>query len=122
MDPYRDRYGVRVGYSGHERGIAVSAAAATLGACVLERHFTKDRTLPGPDHAASLEPIGLEKLVRDVRHIEEAMGSAEKRVAPSEMPVRARLAKSVVAALHIPAGTVVEAAMLTVKGPGDGIA
>ena len=57
-----------VGYSGHERGIAVSEAAATLGACVVERHFTKDRTLAGPDHAASLEATGLEKLVRDIRH------------------------------------------------------
>jgi len=121
MDTFSTRYGVLVGYSGHERGIAVSEAAATLGACVLERHFTKDRTLPGPDHAASLEPFGLEKLVRDVRHIEAAMGSAEKCVAASEVPVRARLAKSVVAAQHIPAGTVVQAAMLTVKGPGDGI-
>jgi sialic acid synthase len=121
MDTFSTRYGVLVGYSGHELGIAVSAAAATLGACVVERHFTKDRTLPGPDHAASLEPIGLEKLVRDIRHIEAAMGSAEKRVVPSEVPVRARLAKSVVAAQHISAGAVVRADMLTVKGPGDGI-
>jgi len=121
MHTLAERYGVLVGYSGHERGIAVSAAAATLGACVLERHFTKDRTLPGPDHAASLEPVGLQKLVRDVRHIEEAMGSPEKRVVASEVPVRARLAKSVVAARHISAGTVVQAGMLTVKGPGDGI-
>jgi sialic acid synthase SpsE len=121
MHTFSERYGVLVGYSGHERGIAVSEAAATLGACVLERHFTRDRTLPGPDHAASLEPIGLEKLVRDIRHIEEAMGSTDKRVVPSEVPVRARLAKSVVAAQHISAGTVVQADMLTVKGPGDGI-
>jgi sialic acid synthase len=121
MRTFSERYGVLVGYSGHERGIAVSEAAATLGACVLERHFTRDRTLPGPDHAASLEPIGLEKLVRDIRHIEAAMGSTEKRVAPSEVPVRTRLAKSVVAAQHISAGTVMRPAMLTVKGPGDGI-
>ena len=77
MDTYRQRYGVLVGYSGHERGIAVTEAAATLGACVVERHFTRDRTLPGPDHAASLEPIGLAKLVRDIRHIEVALGSSE---------------------------------------------
>jgi sialic acid synthase len=122
MDTLRQRYDVLVGYSGHERGIAVSAAAAALGACVVERHFTKDRTLPGPDHAASLEPIGLEKLVRDIRHIELAMGSPEKSVAPAEVPVRARLGKSVVAAQHIGAGTVLRAEMLTVKSPGDGIA
>src|ERR671938_279320 len=121
MDSYRQRYGVLVGYSGHERGIAVSEAAATLGACLVERHFTKDRTLPGPDHAASLEPIGLAKLVRDIRHIELALGSPEKTIAPAEVPVRERLAKSVVAARPIPAGTVVGPEHLTAKGPGNGI-
>lgn len=121
MDLYRERYGLLVGYSGHERGIAVSEAAATLGACMIERHFTRDRTLPGPDHAASLEPIGLAKMVRDIRHIEMAMGSRDKRVSASEVPVRMRLAKSVVAARDIAAGAVVRADMLTVKGPGDGI-
>jgi sialic acid synthase SpsE len=121
MDTFRQRYGVLVGYSGHERGIAVTAAAAALGACVVERHFTKDRTLPGPDQAASLEPIGLEKLVRDVRHIEMAMGSTDKSVAPAEAPVRARLGKSVVAARHIATGETICADMLAAKSPGTGI-
>ncbi len=121
MDVFRQRYGVLVGYSGHERGISVSEAAATLGACVIERHFTKDRTLPGPDHAASLEPTGLQKLVRDIRQIEMAMGSGEKSIAPAEVPVRARLGKSLVAAADIRAGSVVRADMLTAKSPGDGI-
>ena len=121
MDMYRQRYNMLVGYSGHERGISVAEAAATLGACVIEKHFTRDRTLPGPDHAASLEPIGLGKLVRDIRQIELAMGSPDKRIADSEIPVRMRLAKSVVAARDIPAGAVVRSDMLTVKGPGDGI-
>jgi sialic acid synthase len=121
MDMYSRRYGVLVGYSGHERGISVSEAAATLGACVVERHFTKDRTLPGPDHAASLEPIGLKKLVRDIRQIETAMGSPEKRVAASEVSVRVRLGKSVVAARTIRAGSILKEEMLTAKAPGDGI-
>ena len=121
METFRKRYDVLVGYSGHERGIAVSEAAATLGACVVERHFTKDRTLPGPDHAASLEPIGLEKLVRDIRHIEAALGSADKTIAPAEVPVRTRLSKSVVAAEAIPAGAILRADMLVAKSPGDGI-
>lgn len=121
METFRHRYDVLVGYSGHERGIAVSEAAATLGACVVERHFTRDRTLPGPDHAASLEPIGLEKLVRDIRHIEAALGSGEKTIAQAEVPVRARLSKSVVAAEAIPAGAVLSADMLVAKSPGDGI-
>jgi N-acetylneuraminate synthase/sialic acid synthase len=122
MDTFRQRYDVLVGYSGHERGISVSEAAATLGACVVERHFTKDRTLPGPDHAASLEPTGLQKLVRDIRQIEMAMGSGTKTIAPSEVAVRARLGKSVVAASDIPAGSVIRADMLTAKSPGDGVA
>jgi len=121
MDTYRRRYDVLVGFSGQERGIAVSEAAATLGAVLVERHFTSDRTLPGPDHAASLEPIGLAKLVRDIRHIELAMGSADKSIAPAEVPVRERLAKSVVAARAIEAGTVIGPEHLVAKGPGDGI-
>jgi sialic acid synthase SpsE len=121
METFRERYGVLVGYSGHERGISVSEAAATLGACVIERHFTRDRTLPGPDHAASLEPIGLAKLVRDIRQIEIALGSPDKRLLASEVPVRMRLAKSVVAARDIPAGAVVRADVLVAKGQGDGI-
>jgi sialic acid synthase len=122
LDAFRQRYGVLVGYSGHERGISVTEAAATLGACIVERHFTKDRTLPGPDHAASLEPTGLQKLVRDIRQIEMAMGKPEKSLAPAEVPVRARLGKSVVAARHILAGSVLSVDMLTAKSPGDGIA
>ena len=118
MDTYRQRYGVLVGYSGHERGISVTEAAATLGACLVERHFTRDRTLPGPDHAASLEPIGLAKLVRDIRQIEVAMGSGEKRLAPAEVPVRMRLAKSVVAARDIPAGAVVRSGDAHRQRPG----
>jgi sialic acid synthase SpsE len=121
IETFRRRYGVLVGYSGHERGISVSEAAATLGACIVERHFTRDRTLPGPDHAASLEPTGLQKLVRDIRQIEMAMGSGEKDIAPAEVAVRARLGKSVVAAQHIRAGAVIGAEMLTAKSPGHGI-
>lgn len=122
MDTYRQRYGVLVGYSGHERGISVAEAAAALGACAIEKHFTKDRTLAGPDHAASLEPQGLQKLIRDIRQIEMAMGSGEKSIAPSEVGVRARLGKSVVTAQPIVAGSIITAEMLTVKSPGDGIA
>jgi sialic acid synthase SpsE len=121
MSDYRERFDVLVGYSGHERGIAVSEAAATLGACVVERHFTLDRTLPGPDHAASLEPLGLQKLVRDIRNIERAMGSPIKTLMASEVPVRERLAKSVAAGRDIPAGSVLSVEMLVFKGPGNGI-
>lgn len=87
----RKRYGVPVGLSGHHRGIAVDAAAVALGARLLERHFTLDRTMKGSDHAASLEPPGLSKLVRDVRAVEQALGSGLKDVLPCEIPVKAKL-------------------------------
>jgi len=121
MDSLRRTFDCLVGYSGHERGLAPSEAAVALGASIVERHFTIDRAMPGPDHAASLEPGGLRRLVRDIRNIEEAMGSPEKAVLQSERPSRERLAKSVAAACDIPAGTRIEAGMLTVKGPGNGI-
>jgi N-acetylneuraminate synthase/sialic acid synthase len=117
----RQEFDCLVGYSGHERGLATTYAAVALGACVVERHFTLDRTMRGPDHAASLEPRGLELLVRDIHHVDASLGVADKRVLPSEAPVRARLAKSVAAARDIPAGRVLGRDDLTVKGPGTGI-
>ncbi|MFI6598270.1 N-acetylneuraminate synthase family protein [Nonomuraea sp. NPDC050536] len=87
----KERYGVPVGYSGHERGLQISLAAVTLGAVCVERHITLDRTMWGSDHAASLEPAGLEHLVRDVRIIEQALGDGVKRVFPGEEAPKARL-------------------------------
>jgi sialic acid synthase SpsE len=121
METLRRTFDCLVGYSGHERGLAPSEAAVALGACVLERHFTIDRAMPGPDHPASLEPGGLRRLVRDIRNIESAMGSPEKALLESEAPNRERLAKSVVAACDISAGTRIALSMLAVKGPGNGI-
>jgi len=87
----RDRYQVPVGYSGHETGIPSSVAAAVLGACMIERHITLDRAMWGSDHAASLEPNGIRRLVRDVRLIEEAMGDGIKRVYEREQPIIKKL-------------------------------
>lgn len=88
----RDRYaGVPVGYSGHERGLQISLAAVALGAVAVERHITLDRTMWGSDHAASLEPAGLEHLVRDIRVIETALGDGVKRVFPGEQAPMAKL-------------------------------
>jgi YrbI family 3-deoxy-D-manno-octulosonate 8-phosphate phosphatase len=87
----KERYGVPVGYSGHERGLQISLAAVTLGAVCVERHITLDRTMWGSDHAASLEPAGLEHLVRDIRIIEQALGDGVKRVFPGEEAPKARL-------------------------------
>ncbi|WP_169079633.1 N-acetylneuraminate synthase family protein [Microcella alkalica] len=83
--------GVPIGYSGHERGLQISLAATALGATVIERHITLDRTMWGSDHAASLEPQGLEHLVRDIRIIEQALGDGFKRVQPGELAPMAKL-------------------------------
>ncbi|WP_095210851.1 N-acetylneuraminate synthase family protein [Chromobacterium sphagni] len=87
----RARYGVPTGYSGHETGLASSVAAVALGACLLERHITTDRALWGSDQSASLEPSGLNRLVRDVRLVESALGSDQKRLLDCEVPVQQKL-------------------------------
>ena len=87
----RDRYGVPVGYSGHETGLASSVAAAVLGCCVIERHITLDRSMWGSDHAASLEPNGVTRLIRDIRLIERSMGDGVKRVLEREQPIIKKL-------------------------------
>jgi N-acetylneuraminate synthase len=89
----RDRYAVPVGYSGHEVGLATTLAAVALGACLVERHITLDRTMFGSDQAASIEPHALMRLVRDIRTIEAALGDGVKQVYPSEIPVRDKLRK-----------------------------
>ncbi len=87
----RDRYGVPVGYSGHETGLASSVAASVLGSCVVERHITLDRSMWGSDHAASLEPNGITRLIRDIRLIEKSMGDGIKRVLEREQPIIKKL-------------------------------
>lgn len=87
----RERYGVPVGYSGHETGLATSLVTTVLGACIIERHITLDRAIWGTDQSASLEPQGIFRLVRDVRVVEKALGDGVKRVYDSELPVRKKL-------------------------------
>lgn len=110
-----------IGFSGHEKGIAISLAAVTLGAKVIERHFTLDRTMKGGDHAASLEPAGFAKLTRDIHIIQTALGTNNKEIQPSESACIKKLRKSVVSKVDIPENTVITKDMLTVKGPGTGI-
>ena len=111
-----------VGYSGHERGIAVSLAAAGLGACIIERHFTLDRAMEGPDHAASLEFGEFKALVDGVREIEEALGTGvERLVSQGEMINRENLGKSLVASRDLSKGSVIAAEDILVKSPGQGI-
>jgi len=87
----RERYGVPIGYSGHETGIASTVAAATLGACCVERHITMDRSMWGSDQAASLEPNGISRVVRDIRLVEQSMGDGVKRVYEREQPIIKKL-------------------------------
>jgi sialic acid synthase SpsE/sugar phosphate isomerase/epimerase len=116
------RFDVPVGYSGHERGIAVSTVAAALGASIIERHVTLDRTMDGPDHAASLEPQGFQKMVRDIRQVAMALGTGEEKfISRGEILNREVLGKSLVAARRIEPGEIITANMVTVKGPALGI-
>lgn len=121
MQRLRTRYGLPVGYSGHERGLAPSVAAVTLGACLVERHFTLDKTLPGSDHKASLEPDEMALLSRMIREVEKAMAGDQKRVFPTERQCARKLRKSIVMARPLVAGTILDEADLAIKSPGDGI-
>lgn len=116
------RFDVPVGYSGHERGIAVSTVASALGASIIERHLTLDRTMDGPDHAASLEPQGFTKMVRDIHQVAEALGLGEEKfMSRGEILNREVLGKSLVAKKRINPGDTITSSMVTVKGPALGI-
>jgi N,N'-diacetyllegionaminate synthase len=116
-----EQFGLPVGLSDHTVGWECDAAAAALGATVIEKHFTLDRTLPGPDQKASLEPAELAAMVAAVRHVEAAMGSGKKHVTESEARNKAVARKSIVAARPIRAGETLTADNITTKRPGDGI-
>ena len=111
-----------VGYSGHERGIAVSMAAVALGAKIIERHFTLDRMMEGPDHAASLEFNEFKEMISGIREIESALGSAESRsLSQGEMINRENLGKSLVASIELKKGTVLKPEHIKVLSPGQGL-
>jgi N,N'-diacetyllegionaminate synthase len=121
MQSIHAAFGVAVGYSDHTVGIEVSIAAATLGATVIEKHFTLDRSLPGPDHKASLEPWELKAMVEAIRNIEIALGDGIKRLTPSESRNKPVARKSLVASKAIKTGEVLSAENITTKRPGTGI-
>lgn len=114
-------FGVPVGFSDHTLGIEVALAAVTLGAVVIEKHITLDRTLPGPDHQASLEPNDLLALVRGIRKVESSLGNGRKEPAPSEINTASVVRRSLCAACDIPAGTVLTEALIAAKRPGTGL-
>lgn len=121
MQTMRDAFGLEVGYSDHTKGIEVPVAAVALGATVIEKHFTLDRTMEGPDHKASLEPDELAAMVASIRHIEKALGTGDKTPSPSEKKNIAIARKSIVAKRAIKAGEEFTEENITVKRPGSGI-
>ena len=121
MQSIHTAFGVAVGYSDHTRGIEVATAAVAMGACVIEKHFTLDRNLPGPDHKASLEPEELKAMVVAIRNIEVALGDGLKRLTPSEAKNQPIARKSLVASQAIKPGEVFSIENVTVKRPGTGI-
>jgi N-acetylneuraminate synthase len=121
LDTLRTAFGLPVGFSDHTLGTHIAIAAVARGAAVIEKHFTLDRSLPGPDHVASLEPEELAAMVRGIRDVEQALGSGRKVPAPSEWKNIAIARKSLIAARPIKRGEAFSAANLTTKRPGSGV-
>lgn len=121
MNTIKSDYGLATGYSDHTQGIEIPIAAVALGACVIEKHFTLDRNMEGPDHKASLEPAELKKMVEAIRIVEQALGSASKTVSPSEAQNKSIARKSIVAKRNIHKGETLTEDNITVKRPGNGI-
>lgn len=121
MDDLAKEFGVRVGYSDHTQGIEVPIAAVAMGAQIIEKHFTLDHNMPGPDHKASLEPQELKSMVVAIRNIEQALGDGHKHVSDSERKNIAIARKSIIAMRDIKKGELLSEDNLTVKRPGNGI-
>lgn len=121
MNTIKNQFGFAVGYSDHTKGIEVPIAAVSLGATVIEKHFTLDRNMEGPDHKASLEPNELKIMVDSIRNIEVALGDGEKRIAESERKNMLIARKSIIAKINIEKGEILTEKNLTVKRPGNGI-
>lgn len=121
MATMRDAWGIPVGLSDHTPGIVIPLAAVACGATVIEKHFTLDRTMPGPDHAASLEPDELQAMVSGIRAVELALGDGVKRPSPAEVANRVAARKSLVAARPIRQGSPLTESDIAAKRPGDGL-
>ncbi len=117
----RNRFKIPVGFSDHSRGSEAAIAAVAMGACVIEKHFTLNRNLKGPDHRASLEPKELKLMVSLIRHVEAAMGDGIKRPVQNELPIRKVARRSLVAVRKIPKGTILTKDMIDIKRPGTGV-
>ena len=121
METLKQAFKLAVGFSDHTLGITASIAAVALGACVIEKHFTLDRNLPGPDHKASLEPDELKEMVKTIRDVEKTLGDGIKQPIINEEEIKKIARRSVIAKIDISEGTVITEDMLDVKRPGTGI-
>jgi N,N'-diacetyllegionaminate synthase len=121
MVSLRDTFRLPVGLSDHSLGITIPIAAVALGACVIEKHFTLDRSLPGPDHQASLEPEELKQMIKAIREVEKAMGDGNKVPTEEEKQIQKVARRSLVARVNIPKGAIITEAMLDIKRPGTGV-
>ncbi len=121
MDTMREAFDLPVGYSDHTKGLEIPVAAVAMGACVIEKHFTLDRNMEGPDHKASIEPDELKSMVDQIRHVEVAIGNGEKKVSASEQKNQDIARKSIIAKTAIKAGDVFSEDNVTTKRPGSGI-
>jgi N,N'-diacetyllegionaminate synthase len=121
METLRQTFKLPVGLSDHTLGITIPIAAVATGACVIEKHFTLDKNLAGPDHKASLEPDELKHMVKSIRDVEKAMGDGIKRPTKEEEKNRKAVRKSIVSRIDIPKGAVITEEMLVIKRPGDGL-
>ncbi len=110
-----------IGYSGHENGIVLPVVAYILGARVIEKHFTLNRSMKGRDHKFSLEPVGMRKMVRDLKRTHEALGTGKKVFYPSEREARRKMGKSIVLNTNVKSGTILKKELISFKSPGDGI-
>lgn len=122
MDTIGVATGLPIGYSDHTTGTLISTMAVAMGATVIEKHFTLDKNMPGPDHKASLEPAELEKMIRDIRAVEQALGSMEKKPMASELSVRNVARRSVTSTTLITKGQIIESTHVALLRPGTGIA
>ena len=119
---YREKFPeIVIGYSGHDNGIAMPVAAYMLGARIIEKHFTLNRAMKGTDHRFSLEPVGMKKMIRDLRRVRMALGDGRKKVYASEASPVLKMGKKLVAARDLPAGHVLTIADVAIKSPGDGL-
>lgn len=121
METLKRAFRLPIGFSDHTLGLTASIAAVALGACVIEKHFTLDKKLPGPDHRASLEPNELKQMIRAIRDVEKAMGNGKKRPTKDEEVNKKAVRRSIIAKADILEGTIITEEILAVKRPGTGI-